>query len=306
MAGRGGEGETCAEDSCWFSLRAWPGPWGRGDRRCSHETTIGIGNLKLTFGSTFSPKALPKATYAPITVEHREDRDRPMAPIPSALPRSRTSTSTRTSRSTSPACRSAKPASSRRRTPSRERSAARRNSEAGSAHAEIAFPEQKPLLVKSPLTVFNGGEKGGKVDALDPYLHHRAGTGGDRHHGHDHEERARGLHSIAKVPVIAGGSGSAIDFSFKFGEHTPTKARRWATWKPNARTGTSTSTPEDALRERSQYPRFRRRRSSKAAALHAEGLVLRAALFFARKGLLPDRRQKNRNGLYSPCSNVCW
>ena len=33
----------------------------------------------------------------------------------------------------------------------------------GVAHAEIAFPEQKPIVVASPLIFFNGGEKDDKV-----------------------------------------------------------------------------------------------------------------------------------------------
>ena len=84
----------------------------------------------------------------------------------------------------------------------------------GVSHVEIAFPEQKPILVKSPLTVFNGGESGGKVKLL---IHifitvpipaavvtevtiKRSGTG---------------IKSVANIPKVAGGSGSAIDFSFK-------------------------------------------------------------------------------------------
>ena len=36
----------------------------------------------------------------------------------------------------------------------------------GHADAEIAFPEQKPIKVPSPLLVFNGGEHGGKITLL--------------------------------------------------------------------------------------------------------------------------------------------
>jgi len=95
----------------------------------------------------------------------------------------------------------------------------------GESHVEIAFPEQKPLLVKSPLTVFNGGEKGGKVKLL---IHifitvpvpaavvtevtiSRKGTG---------------IHSVAKIPVVAGGSGSAIDFKFKLGKTYSYKGKK--------------------------------------------------------------------------------
>lgn len=87
----------------------------------------------------------------------------------------------------------------------------------GIAHVEIAFPDQKPIILTSPITVFNGGEKGGKVTL---FVHaiitvpapaaivttvtlSRKGTG---------------LHAVAKTPVIAGGSGSTLDFKFKLGK----------------------------------------------------------------------------------------
>jgi hypothetical protein len=95
----------------------------------------------------------------------------------------------------------------------------------GIAHAEIAFPEQPPILVTSPIVVFNGGEKGGKVKLL---IHvfitvplpaaivtdvtiTRKGTG---------------IHSVAKIPVTAGGSGSAIDFKFKVGRTYAYKGKK--------------------------------------------------------------------------------
>lgn len=87
----------------------------------------------------------------------------------------------------------------------------------GKATAEIAFPEQAPIRVLSPLLIFNGGESGGKVRLL---IHAfitvpvpaaivttvtilREGTG---------------VHAIAKIPVIAGGSGSAVNFKFTLGK----------------------------------------------------------------------------------------
>lgn len=88
----------------------------------------------------------------------------------------------------------------------------------GKATAEIAFPEQAPIKVLSPLLVFNGGEGGGKITLLvhtfitvpvpaaivtTVKIQKRKGTG---------------LHAIAKIPVIAGGSGSALDFKFKLGK----------------------------------------------------------------------------------------
>ncbi len=86
----------------------------------------------------------------------------------------------------------------------------------GIAHAEIAFPEQPSIEVSSPLKVFNGGEAGGKVTLLihtfitvpAPAAIVTTVT---------IQRKGSGLHSIAKIPVIVGGSGSAVDFSFKLG-----------------------------------------------------------------------------------------
>jgi hypothetical protein len=86
----------------------------------------------------------------------------------------------------------------------------------GSATAEIAFPEQAPIKVLSPLLVLNGGERNGKITLLvhtfitvpapaaivTTVTIQRKGTG---------------VHAIAKIPVIAGGSGSAVSFRFTLG-----------------------------------------------------------------------------------------
>jgi hypothetical protein len=87
----------------------------------------------------------------------------------------------------------------------------------GEATGEVAFPEQAPIRVPSPLLVFNGGESGGKVTLLvhafitvpapaaivTTVTIQRKGTG---------------LHAIARIPVIAGGSGSALSFKFTLGK----------------------------------------------------------------------------------------
>jgi hypothetical protein len=95
----------------------------------------------------------------------------------------------------------------------------------GVAHAEIAFPEQPPITVESPITVFNGGQKGGKTLLLIhtfitvpvPAAIVTQVTV---------QKKGRGLHTVALIPVIAGGSGSAIDFSFKAGKTFSRKGRK--------------------------------------------------------------------------------
>jgi len=87
----------------------------------------------------------------------------------------------------------------------------------GTADAEIAFPEQKPIKVPSPLLVFNGGEKGGKVTLLiHTFITVPAPTAIVT--TVTISRKGSGIHSIAKIPVIAEGNGSLIDFSFKLGK----------------------------------------------------------------------------------------
>jgi hypothetical protein len=95
----------------------------------------------------------------------------------------------------------------------------------GKATAEIAFPEQAPIKVLSPLLVFNGGERGGKITLLvhtfitvpAPAAIVTTVTV---------QRRGTGVHAIAKIPVIAGGSGSAVSFRFTLGKTYRYKRRQ--------------------------------------------------------------------------------
>src|SRR6476646_9986431 len=87
----------------------------------------------------------------------------------------------------------------------------------GSARVEIAFPEQGTVFATSPLTMFNGGVRGGKTTifihayltvpvpaaVVTPVVLTPIRSG------------PYGTHIVAKVPAIAGGSGSLIDAKLK-------------------------------------------------------------------------------------------
>lgn len=84
----------------------------------------------------------------------------------------------------------------------------------GIAKAEIQFPEQAPIETKSPLLIVNGGEKNGKVTMfIHAYLTVPTPTAvvttitTTRIH-----KGVYRLHSIAKIPLIAGGAGSPTYF----------------------------------------------------------------------------------------------
>jgi hypothetical protein len=87
----------------------------------------------------------------------------------------------------------------------------------GSGRAEIAFPEQDPIQVTSPLTLLNGGVKGGTTTLfVHAYLTVPvpAAIVTTMKFRKVHAGRY-GTRGVVRVPVIAGGSGSVVGFDFK-------------------------------------------------------------------------------------------
>jgi hypothetical protein len=189
------------------------------------QTKIVVGKLELTFGGGFSPSKLPRGEYVPVTASlfgkittsdgshppaFREtvvDVDKDLKVNVKGLPICKAGELEATNTSAAlKACGDTLLGS-------------------GVAHAEIAFPEQNPLKVASPLKVFNGGESGGKVKLL---IHTFITVPVPAAIVTDVTiaRKGSGLHSIAKIPVIAGGSGSAIDFNFKLGRTYSYKGKK--------------------------------------------------------------------------------
>jgi hypothetical protein len=87
----------------------------------------------------------------------------------------------------------------------------------GSGSVEIAFPEQKAIMVSSPLTMFNGGVKGRKTTIfIHAFITVPAPTAivttvkiTPIRRGH------YGIHTVSKIPAIAGGAGSVTEFKLK-------------------------------------------------------------------------------------------
>jgi len=189
------------------------------------QTTLRAGNLVITFGGSTSPSKLPKNDYVPIATNFFGKISTSDGTHPSALREVQfdVDKDVKINVKGFPACKTGE-------LTARDTKAAMKvcgDSKLGSgiAHIEVAFPEQKPILVTSPITVFNGGEKGGKVKLL---IHvfltvpvpaaivtdvtvTRKGTG---------------FSSVAKIPVAAGGSGSAIDFKFTVGKTYTYKGKK--------------------------------------------------------------------------------
>ncbi|HET6570031.1 MAG TPA: hypothetical protein VFG58_00885 [Solirubrobacterales bacterium] len=87
----------------------------------------------------------------------------------------------------------------------------------GAGSVEIAFPEQKPIMVSSPLTMFNGGVRGGTTTLfVHAFITVPVPAAIVIPIKITSIHRGRyGLHTISKIPPIAGGSGSVSRFKLK-------------------------------------------------------------------------------------------
>jgi len=181
------------------------------------STTVRAGNLSVTFGGGIHQGTLPKHEFAPM--EHTvfgkietTDGTHPSAFRELILDIDKDA---KINAKGYPVCKAAQLTA--RDTKSAKRVCGKTIIGEGEATAEVAFPEQAPIKVLSPLLVFNGGESGGKVTLLIhtfltvpvPAAIVTTVTV---------QRKGAGLRGIAKIPVIAGGSGSALDFKFKLGK----------------------------------------------------------------------------------------
>jgi hypothetical protein len=181
-------------------------------------TKIRAGNLVLTFGGTSIPKKLPRHHYAPVKTLIFGKVATSDGSHPSALRESVVDIDkdVRVDPRGLPAC---KPGQLEARdTRAAKRVCGRAIIGSGLAHTEIAFPEQTPIKVTSPITVFNGGGNAHRsMILIHIFITVPAPTAVVtrvmiKKHG-------SGIHAIAKIPVVAGGSGSVLDFKFKLGRN---------------------------------------------------------------------------------------
>jgi hypothetical protein len=183
------------------------------------------GNLVLTFGGSASPRALPKDEYVPVTANifgkiATDDGTHPSAFREAVVDIDK---DVKINVKGYPVCEGG-------------RGEVRGPNDAmkvcgntvlgkGIAHVEIAFPEQAPILIPSPLTIFNGGEKGGKI-TLYIHLFITVPAPAAIVTTVTIQRKGSGIHSISKIPVAAGGSGSLVDFSFKLGKTYTYKGKK--------------------------------------------------------------------------------
>lgn len=189
------------------------------------STKIRAGNLILTFGGAASPSKLPKAKYAPVKATIFGKIATSDGTHPSALRETVVDIDKDVKLTVEglPVCKAGQLTA--RNTTAAKRVCGKTTLGSGIAHAQIAFPEQPPIKVTSPITVFNGGGSAGKSKLLIhtfltvpvPAAIVTQVT---------ITKRGTGIHAVAKVPVIAGGSGSVLDFKFKLGRTYSYKGKK--------------------------------------------------------------------------------
>jgi hypothetical protein len=176
---------------------------------------VRAGNLELTFNGGFSPKTLSKTKLTPISLAVSADIKTVDGTHPPALKEFNVETDKNGSINVKglPVCTAAKLQSQ----DTKHAEAICRSAIIGSgqATAEIAFPEQAPILAKSKIIAFNGGFKGG-ITTLFVHAYLTVPTPAaivttvkikKIHNGR------YGMEADSSIPKIAGGSGSVTHFN---------------------------------------------------------------------------------------------
>jgi hypothetical protein len=186
---------------------------------------VRAGNVIATFGGTASPKKMPKGDYIPVTTTIFGKIKTANGGHPPAFREAIVDIDKDTKINVKgyPVCKAGQLEA--RDTKAAKKVCGKTVLGSGNATVEVAFPEQRPILIPSPLTVFNGGEKGGKVTLLiHIFVTVPAPTAVVTQV--TISRKGTGVHSIAKVPVVAGGFGSGLDFKFKLGKTYSYKGKK--------------------------------------------------------------------------------
>lgn len=180
---------------------------------------VTVGNLRLTANGSFSPTQLPKNELAPITLNLSGKIETLDHTHPPAIEEVIIETDKNGSINAKglPVCTAGK---LQAQTSAKARAICGPSIVGeGTTSVEVAFPEQRPFIIKSELLVFNGGVSGGKTKVLvHAYLSSPVSaavvvpvTVTKVHNGR------YGLKTVAKIPKIAGGYGSPLSFSLEVG-----------------------------------------------------------------------------------------
>jgi hypothetical protein len=201
---------------------------GVGSAIAEKPETVEVGNLVFTFNGGFSPKALPKKKLAPITLAASGKISTKDGTHPPALKEAIVETDKNGAVFVKglPVCTAGQ-------LQSRDTAAARKACPkaiigTGKTTVEVKLEEQKPILVDSALTVFNGGQRGGKTTFYIHAFFTAPVTGAivttvkisKIHNGR------YGLKSVATIPKIVSGAGSVKSFDLKIGKTYTYKGKK--------------------------------------------------------------------------------
>jgi hypothetical protein len=185
--------------------------------------TVPIENLDLTFDAGFSPKALSKTVPTPIALELSGQVKTVDGTHPPALREFILDADRNIALDVGgiPACH-----------PTIEIPVMERCPDAivgrGTMNVEVAFPEQSPLLIKSALTVFDGGVKQGVTTLLMyAFLKNPVSAAVVTIVKIQKVHKGRfGTEAVFSVPVIAGGNGSVTAFDARLYKRFSYKGKR--------------------------------------------------------------------------------
>ncbi|HEX5609743.1 MAG TPA: hypothetical protein VFX45_06605 [Solirubrobacterales bacterium] len=179
-----------------------------------NPVVVEVGDMRFTADGGFSPEALPKSKPAPITFFLSGKVESKSGEHPPALRTFELEGDKHVSIDVAgiPVCKAGQLQSTT--TAAAKAVCGKTLVGQGKTTAEIKFPEQPPIPVKSPLLVLNGGTRGG-VTTLFVHAYITVPTPAaivttvkikKIHKGRF------GLGSVATIPKIAGGSGSVTSF----------------------------------------------------------------------------------------------
>jgi hypothetical protein len=180
-------------------------------------TTVRVGNLIVTGNGTFSPKALSRTTPTPVALNvsgkvRTVDGTHPPAAREIVIEGDKNIAFTTKG---FPACKGGSRELQARDTEAVEKACGEAILGKGSTTVSIKFPEQEAIPAKSPLLLFNGGEKGGVTTLyVHAYLTQPITTAVVTTVKVQRIKNGRyGIKSTASIPAIAGGAGSVTDFN---------------------------------------------------------------------------------------------
>jgi hypothetical protein len=182
-------------------------------------TTVKAGNLVFTINGKVTPKALPKSTFAPISLTAQgeiaaADQTHPPALIEAVIDTDKNGTIDARG---VPTCKIGQ-------LEARTTDEARKTCKAaivgtGTTDVELQFPEQKAIPIHSQLTAFNssGGGKGSATILIHAFLSNPVSAAlVTTVKVKPHKSGRYGTRSVALVPKIANGQGSVTAFSLTF------------------------------------------------------------------------------------------